>query len=48
MTALTLVKAGYGTLKEIEAMDSTEFLDIVEYENIQADIQAHLIDNPED
>lgn len=36
-----LVKAGYGSLAEIEAMDTTEFLDAIEFEQISADIQAH-------
>ena len=36
-----LVKAGYGGLAEIEAMDTTEFLDAIEFEQITADIQAY-------
>lgn len=36
-----LVKAGYGSLAEIEAMDTTEFLDAIEFEQITADIQAY-------
>lgn len=36
-----LVKAGYGSLAEIEAMDTPEFLDAIEFEQISADIQAH-------
>lgn len=37
----SLVKAGYGSLAEIEAMDTTEFLDAIEFEQISADIQHH-------
>ena len=36
-----LVKAGYGRLAEVEAMDTTDFLDAIEFEQITADIQAH-------
>ena len=36
-----LVKAGYGSLAEIEAMDTAEFLDAIEFEQISADIQAY-------
>lgn len=36
-----LVKAGYGSLAEVEAMDTTDFLDAIEFEQITADIQAH-------
>ncbi len=37
----SLVKAGYGSLAEIEAMDTTEFLDAIEFEQITADIQTY-------
>ena len=40
LTYLALVKAGYGSLKEIQELDTPELLDIVEYENIIADITA--------
>lgn len=36
-----LVKAGYGSLAEVEAMDTTEFMDAIEFEQITADIQAY-------
>lgn len=36
-----LVKAGYGSLAEIQAWDTDEFLDAIEFEQISADIQAH-------
>ena len=41
MAMFALVKAGYGSLAEIEAMDTTEFLDAIEFEQISADIQAY-------
>lgn len=41
MIFLGLVKRGYGTLKEIEAMDTPEILDIIEYENIIASIDHY-------
>lgn len=36
-----LSKAGYGSLAEIEAWDTDQFLDAIEFEQISADIQAH-------
>jgi len=36
-----LVKAGYGSLAEISTMDTDEFLDAIEFEQMTADIQAH-------
>lgn len=41
MAMFALVKAGYGSLAEIQAMDTTEFLDAIEFEQISADIQAY-------
>jgi hypothetical protein len=41
MAMFALVKAGYGSLAEVEAMDTTDFLDAIEFEQITADIQAH-------
>lgn len=38
---LSLVKAGYGTLEEVRALDTPDLLDIVEFEKISADIEAH-------
>lgn len=39
-----LAKAGYGGLAEIEAWDTDQFLDAIEFEQISADIQAHKIE----
>lgn len=36
---LALVKAGYGTLNELKSLDTPELLDIVEFEQITADIE---------
>ena len=41
MAMFALVKAGYGSLAEISAMDTDEFLDAIEFEQMTADIQAH-------
>ncbi|EPB4210662.1 hypothetical protein ACROQ8_004769, partial [Yersinia enterocolitica] len=38
---LALAKAGYGSYKELSDLDTTELLDMVEFENISADIQHH-------
>jgi hypothetical protein len=43
MTVFSLVKAGYGSIKEIQFLSVDDFLDLVEYENISGDIQYHLI-----
>src|SRR5690554_4732504 len=43
-TLLSLVKAGYGTIAEIEAMDSPQLLDIIEYESIIADIEHYKVE----
>jgi len=40
-TYLALVKAGYGTLKELKELDTPELLDIIEFEMITADIEHH-------
>lgn len=40
-----LVKAGYGNLAQVEAMDTPEFLDAIEFEQITADIQAHKMES---
>ena len=44
MTIICLSKAGYGSLSEIRKLDTPEFLDLVEYENISRDIEQHIID----
>jgi len=41
---LALVKAGYGTLKELQELDTPELLDIVEFEMITADIEHHKLE----
>lgn len=41
---LTLVKAGYGSLKEIQELDTPDFLDCLEYEEITQKIQSHLME----
>ena len=41
MAMFALVKAGYGSLAEVEAMDTTDFYDAIEFEQITADIQAY-------
>lgn len=40
-----LVKAGYGTLKEIQELDSPEFLDLMEYEDISTKIYQKKMDD---
>ncbi len=44
MTLLSLVKAGYGSLAEIEALDTPDFLDLVEFEAMTRDIEAHYVE----
>ena len=44
MEILFIVKAGYGSLEEIKSLDTTDYLDIIEFESIQNDIQNHLIE----
>ena len=39
-----LVKAGYGSLKEIQNLDTEDFLDCIEYEYIQNTIQTIIYD----
>lgn len=40
-TLFHLAKAGYGSIKELTEMDSPEFLDLVEFEHIQRQIEAY-------
>jgi len=42
MQVCNLVKAGFGSLKEIEELDSDRFLDLIEYEAISMDINAYI------
>lgn len=44
MTVCTLVKAGFGSVAEIEALDTDEFLDLVEFMQISNAIEQHQID----
>lgn len=41
MTIMALSKAGYGSLFELNQLSANEILDLVEYENIVADIQYY-------
>ena len=41
MTKLALVRAGYGSLEELESLDTPEYLDIVEFEMIRSDIEDY-------
>ena len=41
MTVFALAKAGYGTVADIRAMDAQEFLDLIEFESIQRDIETY-------
>lgn len=41
MTVCHLASAGYGSIAEIEAMDTPQFLNLVEMEHIKADVAAH-------
>jgi hypothetical protein len=36
-----LVRAGYGSLAEIEALDTPDFLDLVEFEAMTRDLEFH-------
>jgi hypothetical protein len=36
-----LAKAGYGSIRELEAMDTPEFFDLVEFEQIQRQIELY-------
>lgn len=40
-----LARQGYGSIREIQDMDPVEFLDLVEFENIQQDLELHHIQN---
>lgn len=42
---LSIVKLGYGSLKEISLLDTKEFLDIVEFININNDIERKMIED---
>lgn len=38
-----LVRKGYGSLDELEQWDTPRLLDVVEYEHIQSDLEAHYL-----
>lgn len=38
-----LCKKGFGTLEELEALDTDDFLDLIEFENISQDIENYYI-----
>ena len=44
MTIFSLAKKGYGSIEYIGSMDSKEFLDLVEFEKISADLERHAYD----
>lgn len=44
ITLLSLVKAGYGSLAELEALDTDDFLDLVEFESISKNIKTHYVE----
>lgn len=45
MSIMALAKKGYGTIADIEAMDTPQFLDLVEYEHICCDIEWHMLEH---
>ena len=40
MTYFALCKKGYGSLKELKNLDTDDFLNIVDYENMMNDIET--------
>lgn len=44
----SLVRAGYGSLAQVQDMDSTDFLDALEYEEIIRNIEQHMMDDAKD
>ena len=44
MTVFSLAKLGYGSIKEIKEMDTKEFFDLVEFEQISGAIERHYMD----
>ena len=42
MTLMHLARQGYGSLMELRQLDTPDVLDLIEYENIQADVQEYL------
>tara|TARA_R110000851_G_scaffold158432_1_gene301445 strand:+ start:407 stop:574 length:168 start_codon:yes stop_codon:yes gene_type:complete len=46
-TIFHLAKSGYATIKDLREMDTTEFLDLVEFEQISNDIELRHIQDSE-
>lgn len=44
MTIFHLSKKGYGSLVELESLDSPKLLNLIEYENIMLDIEKYQIE----
>lgn len=42
MTLMHLARQGYGSILELSQLDTPAILDLIEYENIQADVQEYL------
>jgi hypothetical protein len=42
---LSIVKLGFGSIKEISSLDTKEFLDIIEFININNDIERNALEN---
>jgi len=46
MTLFHLAKQGYGSLAELQQLDTPQVLDLIEYEQIQQDIELYHAQNP--
>lgn len=44
MTIMALARKGYGSIRDLNELDTPEFLDMVEYEHICSDIERHLME----
>ena len=44
MTYFSLVKKGYGSLKELKQLDTDEIINIIDYENMINDIESLVYD----
>ncbi|MFX4154232.1 hypothetical protein ACOL23_04735 [Aliarcobacter butzleri] len=44
MTYFSLVKKGYGSLKELKQLDTDEIINIIDYENMMNDIESLVYD----
>jgi hypothetical protein len=42
-TTFHLAKQGYGSLRELRDLDTPEFLDLVEFENINSQIESYMM-----